>query len=244
MLNLLYTEILKLKRSKMFLISIIGASVTPFMCFIERLSMRKERPDIPILFKKFFSDTNFYFIVLIGILLYGVITAYIFNREYIEDTLKGLLTIPVSRISFIVSKFIMLLIWIMVLTIVSWILTLVFGLIGQFEGLSIKVLINSFKNYIIGGSFLFLLTTPVIFVTFLFKNFVPTIVFTIGITMVNVLITNSRYVALFPWSATVIITDNTFVSKYPLMYSYISIFVTSIIGFIATIVYFKKEDIN
>lgn len=244
MANLLYTELLKLKRSNMFWVSIVGAIVAPFMCFIAYVMQKAKRPDIAIEFNVVFSDTNLYVVFLIGVLLYGLITAYLFNREYVENTLKNLLTVPVSRISLIVSKLVLLLIWIMVLTIISWVMTLIFGLIGQFEGLNTTILITSFKEYIIGGGLLFLLSTPIIFVTLLFKDYVPTIAVTIAITMVNVLISNSEYSALYPWSAILAIATNIFRPEYPPIYSYISIFITSIIGFIATVIYFKKVDIH
>ena len=244
MLNLLYTELLKLKRSNMFLVSIIGTAVAPFMCFISYLMKKKERPDIPLKFDMFFSDTNLYIVLLIGVLLYGVITAYIFNREYVENTLKNLLTIPVSRISLVMSKLILLFIWIMILTTTAWVLTLIFGLIGQFEDFSTTILIKSFKEYVAGGSLLFLLSTPTIFVTLLFKDYVPAIVFTIAVTMVNVLIYNSKYSAVYPWSAVNVVASNVFHPEYPMEYSYISIIVTSVIGLTAAIIHFKKEDIR
>lgn len=244
MVNLLYAEILKLKRSNMFLISIIGTAVAPFMCFVAFLMKKNELPNIPIKFSEFFSETNLYIVLLIGVLLYGVITSYIFNREYVENTLKNILTIPVSKESLILSKFIMLFIWIMILTIVSWGLALIFGLIGQFEGLTSSVLIKSFREYIIGGSMLFLLTTPTIFVTFLLKDYVPAIVFTIGVTMVNVLISNSKYSVLYPWSSVYAIATNVFRPEYPASYSYISIITTSIVGFTAAIMFFNKEDVR
>ncbi|WP_291580311.1 ABC transporter permease [Clostridium sp. UBA6640] len=242
--NLLYTELLKLKRSNMFWVSIVGAIVTPFMCFIAYVMQKVKRPDIPIEFNKLFSDCNFYVILLIGVLLYGLIAAYLFNREYVENTLKNLLTIPVSRINLIVSKLVLLLIWIMVLTIISWVMTLIFGLIGPFEDLNTTILITSFKEYIIGGGLLFLLSTPIIFVTLLFKDYVPTIAFTIAITMVNVLISNSEYSVLYPWSATIAVATNIFRPEYPPIYSYISIFTTFIIGFIAMVIYFRRVDIQ
>lgn len=244
MANLLYAELLKLKRSNMFLVSIIGAAVAPFMCFIAYVTKRNERPDIPVNFGEFFSETNLYVLMLIGVMLYGVITAYLFNREYVENTLKNILTIPVSKTSLIISKVILLFIWIMWLTIAAWALTLVFGLIGSFEDLTINILIKALKEYIIGGTLLFLLATPTIFVTLLFKDYVPTIVFTIAVTMVNVLISNSKYSVLYPWSATLAIATKTFRPEYSQIYSYISIFAVSIIGFIATIVCFNKEDIR
>ncbi|GAA0123831.1 ABC transporter permease [Clostridium faecium] len=244
MVNLLYTEILKLKGSNMFWVSIVGAVVAPFMTFIAYVMEKLKMPHVSIKFSKLFSDCNFYVILLIGILLYGLIAAYLFNREYVEDTLKNLLTIPISRTNLVVSKLVLLLIWIMALTIISWVMTLILGLIGPFEDLNNTVLITSFKEYIIGGGLLFLLSTPIIFVTLLFKDYVPTIAFTIAITMVNVLISNSEYSVLHPWSATVAIATNVFRPEYPPIYSYISVFATSLIGVIATITYFKKVDIH
>lgn len=244
MVDLLHTELLKLKRAKMFLVSMIGAASAPIMIFIGFLNMKMKTPDVPVQFTEAFYNTNLYVLLLIGTLLYGVITAYLFNREYAEDTLKNLLTIPVSRVSLIGSKMVLLFIWILILTVVAWGLTLILGLIGQFEGLSTALLIQSFTQYIIGGFLLFLLSTPTIFVTFLFKNYVPTIIFTAVITMANVALANSEYRALFPYSAVHVIANNGFVPEYPPEYSYISILITSIAGFIGTIIYFYKVDIH
>lgn len=244
MVNLLYTELLKLKRSNMFLVSIVGAAVAPFMCFIAYVMQKAKRPDIPIEISQFFSDTNLYVLMLIGVLLYGVITAYLFNREYAENTLKNLLTIPVSKSSLIVSKLILLLVWIMILTLVSWGLTSIFGVIGPFDDFSFQFMTRFLWEFVIGGFMLFLLSTPVIFITLLFKDYVPTIVFTIGITMVNVLISNSEYSVLYPWSATLAVATNTFRPEYPPYYSYVAILATSILGIFAAVLYFKRVDIR
>ncbi|UHA71766.1 ABC transporter permease [Paenibacillus sp. 481] len=245
MVNLLYTELLKLKRAKMFMVSIIGASAAPILMFVAFLTAENEKPsEQPITFEVSFYNTNLYVLLLIGTLLYGVITAYLFNREYVEDTLKNLLTIPVSRTSLIASKMAMLFIWIVILTLVAWGMTLILGLIGQFDGLSVAVLMKSLQQHLVGAVLLFLLSTPTIFVTFLFKNYVPTIIFTSVITMANIAITNSKYKVLFPWSAAHAIANNEFNAHFPPLYSYISVLVTAAIGLIATVVYFKKSDIH
>ncbi|MCM3342422.1 ABC transporter permease [Paenibacillus sp. MER TA 81-3] len=228
----------------MFMVSLIGAAAAPLMVFIGYLDYKAKKPDMPVLFSEAFSQTNLYVLLLIGTLLYGVITAYLFNREYVEDTLKNMLTIPVSKMSLIASKLVLLFIWILVLTLVAWGLTFILGWIGQYEGLNAAVLLQSLKQFLIGGSLLFLLSTPTIFVTFLFKNYVPTIIFTAVITMGNVALANREYKALYPWSAVHVIADNGFVPEYPPLYSYAAIIATAIIGLIATIVYFKKADIH
>src|SRR5699024_12168327 len=68
----------------------------------------------------------------------GVVTTYLFNREYVENTIKNILTIPVSRVSFIMSKTLLLFMWIMMLTMIAWFLTLFLVLLTQFDGLDRK----------------------------------------------------------------------------------------------------------
>ncbi|MED4455727.1 ABC transporter permease [Metabacillus fastidiosus] len=245
MVNLLFTELLKLKRSKMFLISILGAMVAPFMVVVASyIYIKTKNPVQLITFVELFSEANLYTVLVIGVPLYGVITAYLFSREYLEDTLKNILTIPVSRISFIISKLMVLFMWIILLTFVAWGLILLLGVLGQFEGLSLLLIAKSFGNFMTGGILLFILSTPIVLVAVVMKNYVPTIIVTIVITLINVMSGSSEHRGLFPWAAAGDIANETLPSTYPDEISYIAIFTTSIIGFIATIVYFKKVDIH
>ncbi|MDR4986208.1 MULTISPECIES: ABC transporter permease [Bacillus cereus group] len=240
MVDLLYTELLKLKRSNMFLISIIGAGVAPFLVVVASyIHIKTKQPTPTILFHQLFTEVNLYTTLIIGFPLYGVVVAYLFTREYAEDTLKHLLTIPVSRISFIISKFILLFLWIMMLTLVAWALTLLLGLIGSFPGFSITLLLDSIVKFLICGGLLFLLSSPIVM-----KTYVPPIILTIIITMTNLMIVNSKHKDLFPWTATLDIANNELQSTYPPEYSYIIIAVTTIFGFIATLFYFKRVDIH
>lgn len=236
MVNLFLTELQKLKRAKMFLVSLLGVSAAPIVSFI---GVRRES----IIFAEFMANNNFLQNLLTNILIYGVVTSYLINREYEENTLKSILTIPVSKTSFLLSKFMLLFIWIMMLTFFAWGLTCVLGVIGQFQGLSLSVVLESLKQYAIGGSLLFLLSSPVAFVTLLFRNYVATIIFTAILTMINLMNASDEYSVLYPWSAVLLITENQFIPGYPPIYSLISIFVTAIAGFAATFLYFKKEDI-
>ncbi|WP_142344505.1 ABC transporter permease [Bacillus cereus] len=238
MVNLLYTELLKLKRSNMFLISIIGAGVAPFLVVVASyIHIKTKQPTPTIWFHQLFTEVNLYTTLIIGFPLYGVVVAYLFTREYTEDTLKHLLTIPVSRISFIISKFILLFLWIMMLT-------LLLGLIGGFPEFSITLLLGSLVKFLICGGLLFLLSSPIVLLTLVMKTYVPPIILTIIITMTNLMIVNSKHKDLFPWTATLDIANNELQPTYPPEYSYIIIAVTAIFGFITTLFYFKRVDIH
>ncbi|MCW9134451.1 ABC transporter permease [Bacillus paramycoides] len=245
MVNLLYTELLKLKRSNMFLISIIGAGVAPVLVVVASyIHIKTKQPTPTILFHQLFTEVNLYTTLVMGFPLYGVVVAYLFTREYTEDTLKHLLTIPVSRINFIISKFIILFLWIIMLTLVAWALTLLLGLLGNFSGFSIALLLDSLLKFLICGGLLFLLSSPIVLLALVMKTYVPPIILTIIITITNLMLVNSKHKDLFPWTATLDIANNELQPTYPPEYSYLIIAATAILSFIATLFYFKKVDIH
>lgn len=68
MVDLVYTELLKLKRSKMFLISIIGAAVAPFMVVVASyIHMKTKQPTPFIQFDELFDNTSLYTVLIIGV---------------------------------------------------------------------------------------------------------------------------------------------------------------------------------
>lgn len=223
----------------MFLISLLGAAVAPFVVVIATFIHEPATP-----FKDLFYNVNLYTVLIIGVPLYGVVTTYLFNREYTENTLKNLLTIPVSRMNFIISKTFLLFMWIMMLSIIAWGLTLTLGLFTQFDGLSRSLLLDSLKQFSMGGILLFILSSPIILVTLVMKNYVPTIIFTVVITLINVMAGNSEHRGLFPWAAAGDISNRTLPTTYPAEYSYIIIAGTALIGFVTMMIYFRKADIH
>jgi len=244
LVNLLYAELLKLKRAKMLLVSLIGAASAPLMVFIGYLNLRAKKPQEPIYFQEAFGETNLYLTMLLGTMLYGVITAYLFQREYAEDTLKHMLTIPISRLRLLLSKLLLLFLWITLLTLFCWLSILLLGTIAGYDGLSLKVMYHALKQYVAGGWLMFLLTAPTMLVTLWFKNYVPTIIFTAALTMGNVAIINNEYVVLYPWSVPYVIATGSFNDVYPPLYSYVSIAVVSIFSLILAAIYFKRSDIH
>src|SRR5699024_4147539 len=117
--SLLFTELLKLKRSSMFLLSIAGAAVAPLVVVV---ATYVNEPSTP--FKELFYNVNLYTVLIIGATLYGVVTTYLFNRHYVENTIKNILTIPVSRVGCIMSKTLPLVMWLLMLTLIACFRTL------------------------------------------------------------------------------------------------------------------------
>ena len=97
MLNLISCELLKLKRSKMVLISVAGVLSTPLLMLIEALQTHFDKPEIIFTLSDIYSDSVLYIMLLVNIMIYVAIAAYLFSREYTESTLKTILPIPISR---------------------------------------------------------------------------------------------------------------------------------------------------
>src|SRR5699024_669832 len=103
----------------MFLLSIAGAAVAPLVVVV---ATYVNEPSTP--FKELFYNVNLYTVLIIVALLYGVVTTYLFIREYVEYTIKIILSITLSRVSFIMSNTLLQFMWIMMLPMIAWLLTL------------------------------------------------------------------------------------------------------------------------
>ena len=87
---------------------------------IEALQTHFDKPEIIFTLSDIYSDSVLYIMLLVNIMIYVAIAAYLFSREYTESTLKTILPIPISRTKLLIGKFCTLLLWIVMLTLVTW----------------------------------------------------------------------------------------------------------------------------
>ena len=164
MLNLISCELLKLKRSKMVLISVAGVLSTPLLMLIEALQTHFDKPEIIFTLSDIYSDSVLYIMLLVNIMIYVAIAAYLFSREYTESTLKTILPIPISRTKLLIGKFCTLLLWIVMLTLVTWAgIFIVCGLydaVFTLEGYSLLVAIVWLPKFLFGSILMFLTVSP------------------------------------------------------------------------------------
>lgn len=245
MFSLLYSELLKMKGSKMFLVSLSGAAVSPVLTFFMHSSYHQNKPSSPT-FDELFNQTHLFIVFLVGTMLFALITTYIFNREYEEDTLKNLLTIPVGRNQLIISKMTILLLWVEVIMLFSFLTALILGAIGGFEGFDKSIVINHLQKYLYTGILLYMLTPVIVIITMFFKNYVPSIAFSIFVTVGTLIIMQSKYISLYPWTIPMVMTfkDVEAELEYPYVYSWVILIAVFIISMVANMIYFNKTDVN
>ena len=239
MLTFIQMEFLKLKRSNIFLLSIIGAILPPLLMFIAVIGFGEGNT-----FDILFTNVNMYMSSLFAVLLFAIIISYLFGREYNEHTLKTMLTIPISRGKFLLTKYIMFLVWIMILTAVTSLSTLIFGFVAGLEGFTMKLFIDSFCELLFANVLLFLTFSPFVFLSLFITNMVPAMIGGATLSLVNILIYNQTWAPYLPWICPYLIASGE-IAEYStnISVSYGIILSTFIIGLAISYIYFTKKDV-
>jgi ABC-2 type transport system permease protein len=55
--------------------------------------------------EEFLKNTFFMYSTVIGLMGFGILSSWVFGREYQDQTFKDLLSLPISRTSLVCSKF-------------------------------------------------------------------------------------------------------------------------------------------
>jgi len=243
LLRSLYIEVIKLKRSTMLLVSMLGVAIAPFLNYLIFLSLKSNLPSAMSV-ERYFEQGYIFLTALIATMIFALIGTYIFDREYQEKTLENMLTIPIGRVAVIITKMIILLGWIIFLVLFTFGLTILLNYMGVFIELDSAILIKYFKIYLLTGILHFALMPVIILITLVLKSYIYSIGFSIFVTITSLVITNTKYGELFPWSLPYLLAAYKGDLYYPVSYPIISIILTFIVSLTLCIVYFNKEDID
>ena len=240
MFTFIEMEFLKLKRSKIFMLSLLGAILPPLLMFIAVTSFDEGQT-----FEALFTNVNMYMSAMFAVLIFAIIISYLFGREYNEHTLKTMLTIPVSREKFLASKYIMFLVWIVILTVVTSISTLAFGFAAGLDGFSLKIFADGFVQLLYANVLLFLSFSPFVFVSLFITNMVPAMVGGAGLALVNLMVYGQNWAPFVPWVCPYLIASGE-IAEYTtsITVSYGVILATFVIGLVISYIYFTKTDVS
>ena len=240
MFTFIEMEFLKLKRSRIFLLSLLGAVFPPLLMFIAVTSFDEGQT-----FEALFTNVNMYMSAMFAVLIFAIIISYLFGREYNEHTLKTMLTIPVSREKFLASKYIMFLVWIVILTVVTSISTLAFGFAAGLDGFSLKIFADGFVQLLYANVLLFLSFSPFVFVSLFITNMVPAMIGGAGLALVNLMVYGQNWAPFVPWVCPYLIASGE-IAEYStsITVSYGVILATFVIGLVISYIYFTKTDVS
>ncbi|MBU5266802.1 ABC transporter permease [Virgibacillus proomii] len=152
-------EFKKFFRSKIPLITLLAFTLVPFIGgffmfvlknpdFAERLGFISKKAQIMGT-----ADWPSYLSLLTqaisigGLIIFGFIISWIFGREYSDRIIKDLLALPISRNIIVLSKFIVAIIWCLILSIFVLVLGLVVGNMVNIPGWSQEIIVRGLMIY-------------------------------------------------------------------------------------------------
>jgi ABC-2 type transport system permease protein len=175
--------------------------------------------------------------------LFSIITIWVFGREFSDHTVKELLALPTSRETIVTAKFIVIAVWSFAITLLIFGIGLVVGTLVVIPGWSAELLRTSFIN-ILGAT---ALTIPLMsFVALLAsvgRGYLPPFGWTIFTLVLANIAAIMGWGDWFPWAVPGLFSGAAGPRENLLgMHSYVIVIVTSIIGLAMTFYWWRNAD--
>ncbi|MCB2342516.1 ABC transporter permease [Clostridium estertheticum] len=165
MFNLVYSEILKLKKSSTVLYLVLG-SIAFSIFFILLMFITKNKPS----WKNYANNQEDVMFMAVGIIIFTLLSSYIFLREYSDNTIRILYSYPVSKISIFISKILAIYIIITLVYILHFIVVFTGGILILKEPLSTKFFLVHLDSYIFSVILQFSIIPILVFFINISKN--------------------------------------------------------------------------
>lgn len=252
----LWAETLKMRRSKVPLFTAIGFSMVPLMAglFMIILKDPEAARSMGLISTKAqllvgVADWPTFFSILIqavavgGAILFAIITIWVFGREFSDHTAKELLALPTSREAIVASKFIVITVWTLVLTMLIFLIGLVVGKLVVIPGWSAE-LFRSAGVDILGVAMLVTALLPfVALLASVGRGYLPAFGWTILTIVLAQIAAITGWGDWFPWSVPALFSGAAGPrSELMGFHSYIIVILASLIGVSATFYWWRNAD--
>jgi ABC-2 type transport system permease protein len=247
-------EILKIRKSRIFLISLLISFLIPlmmgFLMFVVKNPEFSSKLGIvstkAFMFGK--ADWPTYFGLLtegiagIGAIGFAFVTSWVFGREYSDRTVTDLLALPVSRSFIVLSKFMVVGIWCALFSLIFFVFGILFGGIIGLSGWSGEIASLAAYNFTITSLLTILLCTPIAFFASYGRGYLPPMGFAISTLIAAQFIGILGLAPYFPWAIPVTYSTMSADSAQLGAISYSILLFTSIIGFLAAFAWWRYAD--
>jgi len=244
LLSALWTETLKIRRSKLLWISMLASTLLPVMLgltFSGLIGSHKavEGETEALGFMNQLGIT----ISIGGLIGFGFVFSWIFGREYSDHTIKDLLALPISRYGVATAKLIIASIWCAVLAVLMYSVGGLTARIVQLDGWSLEVISQSFAGYAWIASMVISLCIPVAWIASVGRGYLSPLGFVV-LTMVVANLGGSMGIGEYiPWAVPAINSGASGeVNSHLHAFSLILPFLTGGIGIIGTLTWWRYAD--
>lgn len=251
-----WAEALKARRSKMTLLTTLGFLLLPlggglFMVILKNPEQARAMglisakaqltagvADWPSLFEILAQGT-----AAAGAVLFALITAWVFGREFSDHTVKELLALPTPRWVIVAAKFALTALWILALTLLVFVVGVGVGAAVDIPGWSSDLQWASLWTVLVTALLTFMLMPFAALFASSGRGYLPPMGWTIlALAMANV-VSVLGWGDWFPWAVPVLVSG--FVkSRTDLvgLHSYVIVLLASLVGFALTFAWWRSAD--
>ena len=176
-----------------------------------------------------------------GILLFSLIESWVFGREFADGTLKDLLAVPVARAKLLLAKFLVVVLWALLLTVMIFLVSLLFGAaIGLSQGTA-EVFWHGTATLAVVACLVIVDVFPFAFFASVGRGYL----LPMGVTLLVLVLGNVVAIAgwgnYFPWAVPALYVELTGRGNLEPI-SYLLVLITGLAGMAGTYVWWKFAD--
>lgn len=197
MLRVLRAEFLKLRRANVVLWTALSVAAVPA---ISAGSAKAIDKTVPLTWEGFMRLAPQMMATWWGVLVFGLVAAYVFGREYFDGTAKNMLTLPVRRESFVVAKFVVVALWVAGLAALSVALQATFGAVLGIPHLTWAPVWSAARDSFEVAGLIYLTLPVVAALATLEKGYMPPMMFSAFMATAAFMVSAIGWGRYFPWS--------------------------------------------
>jgi len=255
-LSALWAEALKARRSKIPLLAFTGFTVAPLMDGLFMFIMKdpERARDMGLLSTKAqlamsTAEWSTFFSVLTqaiaigGSIVFAIVTAWVFGREFSDHTAKDLMALPTSREKIVTAKLLVISIWVFITTLWIYLAGLVIGKLVDIPGWASALARQSFADVLLTAAMTLLLMTPVAVIASMGRGYLPPLGFAVLTIFFSQIIAATGWGDWFPWSVPALFSGVVGPREEQLgLHSYVLLVSASLIGLGLTFWWWRTAD--
>lgn len=252
----LWAEALKMRRSYILMISALGFALIPLMAGLMMIILKdpvrartlgligtKAQLTVGVADWTTFLGVLTQGEALGGAILFAIVTAWVFGREYADHTLKTLLAIPTPRSVLVVAKLAVIAIWIGVLSLMNYFLGLVIGVSVGLPGWSTQLGVSTFVTSALIALLTFLLMPFVALAASAGRGYLPAVgwaILTVVFAQITAVLGRGDW---FPWAVPALVSGMAGPAHDSVgPHSFVLVALTFGVGLVATLRWWSIAD--
>jgi ABC-2 type transport system permease protein len=250
------TEVLKLRRSRLWWITLLASTLATLVggmfMFISQNPDRAR--DLGLLGAKaqlatVATDWTGHFgllgqiIAVGGVAIFGLLTVWVFGREFADHTIKDLLALPTSRTAIVSAKFTVIAGWCLLLTLYTFALGLLVGALLRLPGWSVGMAGTELLRLIATAAMTIGLTAVLALAASVGRGYLPAVGALILMVFCAQIFAALGYGLYFPWSVPALYSGLAGPDTPPVgPFSIASVVAVALIAVAATIAWWRHAD--